>query len=119
MAVWSKAPPLTACCLSPLPGLEFRPGHARRLPVIWGKAAFFLLVTPVSSTTYNWLVTNYPQYGINMMKNEIIYSKHVKISLFKYIEDKSIFDEMCSKLPGHAQTSDVNRLVVPSACYSF
>ena len=33
-AVWSKAPPLTAHCLSPLPGFEFRPG--RKAPVTWG-----------------------------------------------------------------------------------
>ena len=36
MAVWSKAPPLTARCLSPLPGFEYRPGHVRKLPVTWG-----------------------------------------------------------------------------------
>ena len=33
MAVWSKAPPLTARCLSPLLGFKSRPGHVRRLPV--------------------------------------------------------------------------------------
>ena len=26
-AVWSKAPPLIARCVSPLPGFEYRPGH--------------------------------------------------------------------------------------------
>ena len=35
-AVRSKAPPLTARCLSPLPGFESRPGHMRKLPVTWG-----------------------------------------------------------------------------------
>ena len=35
-AVWSKAPPLTARCLSPLPGFEYRPGHVKKLPVTWG-----------------------------------------------------------------------------------
>ena len=35
-AVWSKAPPLTARCLSPLPGFESRPAHVRKLPVTWG-----------------------------------------------------------------------------------
>ena len=34
-AVWSKAPPLTVRCLSPLPGFESRPGHVRKLPVTW------------------------------------------------------------------------------------
>ena len=41
MALWSKAPPLSACCLSPLPGLESRPGHVRKLPVTWGWAVIF------------------------------------------------------------------------------
>ena len=50
-AVWSEAPPLTVRCLSPLPGFESQPGHVRKLPVPG---------TPVSSTSYNWLVTNKP-----------------------------------------------------------
>ena len=29
MAMWSKASPLTASCLSPLPGFEFQPGHEK------------------------------------------------------------------------------------------
>ena len=29
MTEWSKALPLTASCLSPLPALEYRPGHVR------------------------------------------------------------------------------------------
>ena len=36
MAEWSIALPLTAGCLSPLPGLESCPGHVRKLPVTWG-----------------------------------------------------------------------------------
>ena len=28
--VWSKAMPLTASCLSPLPGFESQPGHVRK-----------------------------------------------------------------------------------------
>ena len=32
MAVWSKALPLTASCLS---GFKFWPGYVRRLPVTW------------------------------------------------------------------------------------
>ena len=35
-AVWSKAPPLTVRCLSPLSGFESRSGHVRKLPVTWG-----------------------------------------------------------------------------------
>ena len=40
-AVWSKAPPLTARCLSPLPGFESRRGHVRELPVTWGLGGGF------------------------------------------------------------------------------
>ena len=40
-AVWSKAPPLTPRCLSPLSGFESRPGHVRELPVTWGSAVVF------------------------------------------------------------------------------
>ena len=35
-AVWSQALPMTACCLSPLPGFESWLGHVRKLPVTWG-----------------------------------------------------------------------------------
>ena len=41
MAVLSLAPPLTARCLSPLPGFESRHGHVRELPVTWGLAVVF------------------------------------------------------------------------------
>ena len=51
MVVWSEAAPLTACYLA----------------VRW----WFSPSTPVSSTIYNWLVTNQPQYGTNVTKNEI------------------------------------------------
>ena len=36
-----KAPPLIACCLSPLPGFESQPGHVGKLPVTWGQAVVF------------------------------------------------------------------------------
>ena len=35
MAVWPKALPLTASCLSPLYGFESHPGLVRELPVTW------------------------------------------------------------------------------------
>ena len=54
MSVWSKALPLTASWLSTLPGFKSCPGYVRKLPVNWGQAMVFTLV---SSTTYNWLVT--------------------------------------------------------------
>ena len=38
MAVWPKALPLTARCLSPQSGFETHPGHVRKLPVAWGYA---------------------------------------------------------------------------------
>ena len=36
MAMWFKALPLTASCLSPLPRFESHPGQVIRLPVTWG-----------------------------------------------------------------------------------
>ena len=36
-----KALPLTASCLSPLPGFESEPGHVRNLPITWDEAVFF------------------------------------------------------------------------------
>ena len=36
MAMWSKAPPLSARSLSPLSGLDTRSGHVRKLPVTLG-----------------------------------------------------------------------------------
>ena len=41
-AVWSKAPPLIARCLSPLPWFESQPGHVGKLPVTWGQAVVFV-----------------------------------------------------------------------------
>ena len=38
---WSKALPLTACYLLPLPGFESRPGQVRKLPVTWGLVVVF------------------------------------------------------------------------------
>ena len=35
-AVWSKAWPLTASCLSPLSRFESQSGHVRKLPLTWG-----------------------------------------------------------------------------------
>ena len=36
MAVLSKTLPLTAGCLSPLPGFESRLGQVGKLPMTWG-----------------------------------------------------------------------------------
>ena len=57
-AVWSKAPPLTARCLSPLHGFEIPAWACEKVASDLGLGGGFLLGTPVSSTTYNWLVTN-------------------------------------------------------------
>ena len=40
-AVWSKAPPLTARCLSPLPGFKSRSWHLRKLPAAHAFSAGF------------------------------------------------------------------------------
>ena len=36
MAVWSKALPLTACCLSPLPGIRIPSWACEKLPLVIG-----------------------------------------------------------------------------------
>ena len=41
MAVWSRMLPLTARCLSPLPGYQSQPGHVRKFPVTYGLAVVF------------------------------------------------------------------------------
>ena len=41
MAEWSKALPLAASCLSPLPKFEFRPGQVRKFPVAEVQAVVF------------------------------------------------------------------------------
>ena len=69
-AVWSKAPLLTARCLSPLPGLESRPGHMRKLPVtldlttVFARYSGFLHYLQLASHEL-------PTIGINVTKNEI------------------------------------------------
>ena len=39
--MWSKALPLTASCLSPMPGFESLPGQVRKLPVTQGQMVVF------------------------------------------------------------------------------
>ena len=41
MAMWCKALPLIASCLSPLRGFEFHPRHAKKLPLTWGLAVVY------------------------------------------------------------------------------
>ena len=41
MVEWSKALPLTACCLSPLPEFEYHPGDVEELTVTWGLGRVF------------------------------------------------------------------------------
>ena len=41
MAVWSKALPMTASCLSPLPGFESLLGHEGMMPLTWDQAVDF------------------------------------------------------------------------------
>ena len=66
MAEWSQASPLTAYCLSRLPGFESC--ACEKVVSDLGLGGGFSPGTPVSSGTYNWLVTH---SGINVMKNEI------------------------------------------------
>ena len=72
MAVWSEAPPLTASCLSPLPGFESRPGHVKVASDLGlgggfaGYSGFLHYLQPVSHE----LAT----IGINVTKNgKILY----------------------------------------------
>ena len=60
-AVWYKAPSLTACCLSPLPGLESWLGHVRKLPVTGLGSGFCqvlhfppLFTTGLSRISHKW-----------------------------------------------------------------
>ena len=76
MAVWSKAPPLTAHCLSPLPGFKSRPGHVRKLPVTWGWAVVFAGYS--GFLHYLQLASHeLATIGINVTKNEIPNSKYI------------------------------------------
>ena len=69
-AVWPKAPPLTARCLSPLPGFESRPGHVGKLPVNWGLAVVF---AGYSSFLHYLQLASHELaiIGINVTKNKI------------------------------------------------
>ena len=62
MAVWSKALPLTASCLSQLPGFKSWWPCEKVASDLWLDGGF-PLVFPVSSTSYNWQVTPKPPYG--------------------------------------------------------
>ena len=71
MAVWSiKASPLTARCLSQLPGFESRPGHVRKLPVTWGYAfvfaGYYVFLHYLRMASYELAIIS-----INVTKNEI------------------------------------------------
>ena len=69
-AVWSKAPPLIARCLSPLPGFESQPGHVGKLLVTWGQAVVF---TGYSGFLHYLQLASHelPIIGINVTKNKI------------------------------------------------
>ena len=56
MAMWSKALPLTASCLSPLFGIKSQSGACEKLKVAsdLGLGTVFCTGTPVSSTSYNY-----------------------------------------------------------------
>ena len=72
--VWSKAPPPTARCLSPLPGFESQPGHVRNLPVTWGYAVVFAEYS--GFLHYLQLASHkLATIGINVTKNKIPSSK--------------------------------------------
>ena len=74
MAVWSKAPPLTARCLSPLPGFKSRPGYLRKLLVTLGWAVIFAgysVFLHYLQLASHELAT----IGINVTKNKIPNSK--------------------------------------------
>ena len=69
MAVWSKALPLTASCLSPLSGFVSLPGHARKLPVTVRLGVGFrqvLQFPPLVSTGWSLLSHNMAE---KVMKN--------------------------------------------------
>ena len=69
-AVGSKAPPLTARCLSPLPGFESRSGHVGKLPVTWSEAVVF---AGYSGFLHYLQLSSHElaTIGINVTKNEI------------------------------------------------
>ena len=69
--MWSKAPPLIARCLSPLPGFESQPGHVGKLPVTWGQAVVFAGY----SGFFHYLQLASHELaiiGINVTKNKIL-----------------------------------------------
>ena len=69
MAEWSNALLWIASCLSPLPGSN----HDRSMwkGCQWsGISLWFSPVTPLSSTTYNRIVTIKPKYGSRRNKNQ-------------------------------------------------
>ena len=67
MAVWSKALPLTASYLWLWVRLTLAMWESCQWLGLW---RWFLAGTPVSSTSYNWLVTTWPQYGRRSEENK-------------------------------------------------
>ena len=69
-AVWSKAPPLIALCLSPLPGFKSQPGHVGKFPVTLGQAVVFARYS--GFLHYLQLASHeLAIIGINVTKNKI------------------------------------------------
>ena len=70
VTAWYMVLPLTANCLSPLPGFESCPGHVRKLPVTWGKAVVFAwyygFLSPLTAGQ-----SLLPQYGRRNVKYHI------------------------------------------------
>ena len=59
---WSQALPLTACCLTAAQ-VHILAGACEKVASDLGLGSVFLAGSTVSSTTYNWLVTIWVNYG--------------------------------------------------------
>ena len=74
---------LTASRLSPLSGFESHPGHVRKLPVTWVRR-WFPPGTPVSFTSYNWLVMSNEKQNYKLQTLRKIWMDFYDTLVFKY-----------------------------------
>ena len=83
MVVWSKALPLTACCLSPLPGFRNPTEACEKVVIDLGLGSIFCQVLQFPTLP----TTGYSQLGHNMtvkvMKTKIL-KLYVNILYIKY-----------------------------------
>ena len=127
MAKWSKVLPMTAHCVSALPGLQSLPAG------VWEKFAnnlglaivlFFWFSTLVSGTSYKWLVLILPKCGRKCYNNQIwnsatMYRLHI-ITAWSSVQPTSVLQPAVQSVTSqpHACLERLNKMLTSKVTFT-